>query len=142
MVQLSCLVPPEVHQSLTPFFTTYPTSQNQTNVLYANVDQLKEHIHYPDILAIMPEDVYALIKERHHLSLQQEKTVLVFFEQSVEPAPFFVAPSLELEADIPLKVLCNPDQIQMSLAGIPLKVHYPVEPFNPKLQGLLFFLKK
>ena len=53
---------------------------------------------------------------------------------------FFVAPSLELEAGIPLKVLCNPDWIRMSLAGIPLKVHYPVEPFNLKLQGLHFFL--
>jgi hypothetical protein len=32
-------------------------------------DPLIEYIHYLDILAVMPEDVHALIKEYHHLSL-------------------------------------------------------------------------
>jgi hypothetical protein len=48
MVQLLCLVPPEVHQPSTPFSTTYLRLQNQTNVPYANVDLLIQHIHYPD----------------------------------------------------------------------------------------------
>ena len=42
--------------------TTYPTSKNQTNISYANVVPLIEHIHYPNILAVMLDDVHALIK--------------------------------------------------------------------------------
>jgi hypothetical protein len=68
MVQFPCLVSLEIYQPSTPFSTTYPTLQNQTNVPYANVNSLIEHIHYPDILTDMPDDVHALIKEHHHLS--------------------------------------------------------------------------
>ena len=50
-------------------FHHIPNIKNQTNVPYANVDPLTEHIYYTDILAIMLEDVHALIKEYHHLSL-------------------------------------------------------------------------
>jgi hypothetical protein len=58
---------PGSSSAIDTLFHHIPDIKDQTNVPYANVDPLIQHIHYPDIFyVVMPEDVHALIKKNHH----------------------------------------------------------------------------